>query len=92
MDSYKTGLDNCPHCGHDLDVATNPVEGERAPKQGDMTMCTKCAGICRFGPGMKLEVFPEEDLAKLPEEVLEKVLVYQSALVSSIIKSKSDEL
>jgi hypothetical protein len=49
----------CPYCRASHDVASG-IQGERGPEPGDCTVCGKCAMPSRFGPGLVLEPWPND--------------------------------
>lgn len=59
--SFETKDAVCPHCGIELSGAAGPA----APKEGDVTMCINCAGICIFNDDLTLRFPDATELAEL---------------------------
>jgi hypothetical protein len=60
----------CPACGTGLDGATS-FESERAPLEGDYSVCAYCAAICRFGEHGQLVAATMRELLALQDADLE---------------------
>jgi hypothetical protein len=67
----------CPHCKRIVDSASD-LDGGKAPKLGDVTVCISCAGVSQFGVGLVLEVIPEP---KLSEVLAEPDIIMMQAAV-----------
>jgi hypothetical protein len=70
----------CPYCGHFCDAATEAVEGEGAPGEGDYTVCIGCAGLLRFGPIMSLHKVSDEEAQGMSPEVQHTISKMQMAV------------
>lgn len=62
-------IPKCPVCKSDLD-GYQPLNGTRAPKAGDVTVCCYCATPCEFTGGEQLRVL---DMNRVPTELLVEV-------------------
>lgn len=74
---------DCPGCGKPLNACTD-LDGENAPKPGDVGICMGCQGLHVFGPNLERLLPTEEDLAGVP---LDKLSRYQRYLKN--IKERS---
>lgn len=60
----------CAHCGKTLDDATNPMEPDSIPGEGDLSICLYCHHITIFeSGGTRREVSRDEfaDIVSSPE-------------------------
>lgn len=68
----------CPYCGTALDAASNSEAAKPSP--GDISICVKCAGVCKFGDALTLERVSEHELAALPGYAREGIREHQDAV------------
>lgn len=66
MKDYRTAARRCPHCGYMLNGAANAT-GERAPRNGDISICIMCAGIATF-EGSRFVVMSDVTFKRLDTE------------------------
>lgn len=65
--SVRVPATHCPHCQAKLSGAAHfDFETTVRPKPGDFSVCLKCAGMLRFGAGLKLEALSVADFWQLP--------------------------
>lgn len=78
-DAKRTRLEPspCAHCGQRLDAASSDTS---TAKPGDVSVCISCAGINRFGDGMRLVGVTPEDLASLPDGIRSQLEEMQALL------------
>lgn len=69
----------CPHCKKQLDAASS-VKGDHVPRVGDLTVCIDCTTVLTWEVGMVLRPITDDELRKLPEEVLFDVLMTQTMI------------
>lgn len=60
---------SCPHCGKELNAATN-VDGEGgSPSEGDISLCIGCGGFLTFNKDLTVRELSYDDVVDLkPEE------------------------
>ena len=63
---------NCPVCGKKLS-ATMAIDGNSYPSEGDITFCAICFTILQFGPGLTIRIMTDDEVSKLPKEVIESL-------------------
>ena len=86
MDSSEVPSAACPFCSHVMDHAT-AVQGDRAtPKTGDITVCTRCAGVLEFDDQMQLIHLRDETLRGLDAETWELVMRAKFLILAVIAK------
>ena len=68
----------CPQCGAMLDRVTDPIGNDKA-RPDDFTVCLDCTAVLRFNPDMSVRLTNQEDLQKLPPEVLKKLAAIRIA-------------
>lgn len=66
----------CPHCGHTLDHHTDAIQsGKAKPSPGDIGICVGCYSPLIFDRKLKLRAAKDEELAEIPQPILEKLIV-----------------
>lgn len=58
---------DCPTCLSKLDGVTSTEVKPRLPEAGDLSICTYCGAILRFGQDLQLEPVTDDDMARLSE-------------------------
>jgi hypothetical protein len=53
---------HCPHCGQELDAATDTFRVGARPKPGDISVCLYCAAILQFNAALQLEAVTGDEL------------------------------
>jgi hypothetical protein len=64
----RTKEDICPVCGYEVDSATCPADPAAKPREGDLSVCLKCASPLVFNKDLNLKVITEEELVNLNAE------------------------
>jgi hypothetical protein len=65
--THRHVASTCPNCRSHMSASTG-VDGPRAPKPGDFTLCAHCEALLVFTPNMTLRRFTDEDMAALSPE------------------------
>ena len=78
----------CPHCGRDVDMATNPYNDRIRPKPGDWSVCSECGGYMVFGPKLELQLPKVQDFLDTEPELLRKLTHMRNAL--AIVRKERD--
>jgi C4-type Zn-finger protein len=55
---------NCPICGYNFN---RTLLGEAKPREGDLMVCFKCCGVCKFDSNLRAIEFRE--IETLPPEI-----------------------
>lgn len=72
--------DNCPNCNHKLDAATCCSDDNvAAPREDDLTICSKCSSVLKFGPNLKLKMLSSEELAIVKKNDIQTFNMLQKA-------------
>lgn len=81
----------CPHCGEVLE-RTSHAEGH-APRPGDLSVCVKCLGICRFGDDLRLFAPTEDELDEcgVRDQLEEMVALMRQAKLGVRTRAKETE-
>ena len=61
---FKARMSKCPWCGAKNDGAA-AIDGEKGPRPGDFTICSRCVNLLVFDEDMTLLKGTSEDLEKL---------------------------
>lgn len=69
MKHFKTPLNLCAVCNHELDGATQ-VGGENKPNPGDVSICVRCANVAVFDDDLKLRQPTAEEQKLFDEDLL----------------------
>ena len=70
MKSVRVEEQNCPHCGHPIDMHSSK---DAEPKPGDLSICFYCGEFILFSEHMSLLKCPQEYLDVLDEETREEL-------------------
>ena len=90
MPSHEVPEVQCPHCGHNLDRATNADGEDVEPTAGDATICLHCAGVMVFGEDLKPRTFNELEIDEMDEDT-KRVLARGQRLVLQFIASSKQK-
>ncbi len=89
MKSYLTGMRMCPCCGHCMDAAASvgvDVSGmgrERAPKAGDISLCSNCLEVLIFETDSIMRKAEEKDFTDSSVELVRSIVMVRKALVAA---------
>lgn len=82
---YQVLAQACPCCEHLLDAATG---GARKPSPGAFTVCIECATRLVFDEEMRLHELTGEQLAALPEDVVDVLNEIRSGVIAARIGTR----
>jgi len=80
---------NCPYCGHLLELATGRP-GTR-PTKGSFSVCIRCGEISQFDADMKLQKSDINDWLELDSDNLQTLLRWQRVVKEFGPYSKKDK-
>lgn len=66
---YYKEDNKCPNCGHDLDSATSVDSEDVMPREGDITICIKCATILRLDKDLTTRLLTGEQTTEYKLDV-----------------------
>lgn len=61
--SHNTAESQCPSCGHKVEAALS-VNGQRAPKEGDASICIECGVLAIYTAEQTLRAATKEEREK----------------------------
>ena len=73
---------NCPTCGHHVNGALAMQEGPEPPKQGDLSVCIKCAAIATYEADLSLRLLSGAEWDELSPELRQTLQETQSLIRS----------
>lgn len=77
----------CPNCGYVCDVAMKvKTRRDAVPKEGDVSICIKCAGLSEFTADLQRRPFSAEALAALP--AADQTEVYNAMIAVRAVNAK----
>lgn len=87
---YRLPYSLCPRCGYAMDAHMSLKDGrkERAPHQGDLGICAECGSTLVFDADLRLRVPTEEELAGLPQALLEKLFMARLMRIANPVKKR----
>jgi NAD-dependent SIR2 family protein deacetylase len=80
---------HCKTCEHILD-ANEALDGDRQPKEKDISVCAYCGTISEFDADLNLRALSDEEcqeLRKNDREIWQDVLAIQGMILSHIVKN-----
>ena len=69
-DHINLPASTCPHCGYELDAASNADGTDQQPEPGAISLCIKCQEILEFDEDLQLIAATEETLDSIDDETM----------------------
>lgn len=73
---FETTERTCPACGKRLNRVA-AVDGDRAPAEGDLSVCAHCGELLQFGAQMRMQRLTKEKFDELPRDCQEALKTAQ---------------
>ena len=87
MKSYPMSKSTCPYCGYVSDHAGTIEEHKAGPKEGDVSVCLKCGGICLFDESLNIVKPTEEEFHQIRQGE-HWPLVYKSSILAKVLSKR----
>lgn len=71
--AFRHVASRCPRCKQILNGSVDP-QGRGAPRPGDITVCSGCGNILKFGPKLALTALTVDQVEALPPETARELL------------------
>jgi hypothetical protein len=67
IEDYHTPESHCLNCGKLIDGAT-PVDGGRAPQEGDISICLDCHHLMIYDANVRVRALTDEEIVEIAGE------------------------
>jgi len=63
-----TDNNNCPKCGHPVEINTSTTGTHEIPKKGDISICVYCSSICVYNEDLTIHLATQEEINEFKKD------------------------